>query len=213
MENTTFILILAGLLMGGVCGSLLSYLDRCTSPSGTCLLAGRPRRGGVLGAAAGMIFVLSVISPLLAGGGDRTQTPDPNKGIQAAGVATPTPPVSGGNKTAYNIVPITSEEEFGQLVLRSHHPVLVDFYSDNCAPCRVLSPTIERLAKEYQGRATVYMINIDTLPALVQRYHIEAVPTAIFFDAGREAKRVIGLRDHRVYTEVLDKLIGGLKLI
>ncbi len=73
----------------------------------------------------------------------------------------------------------------------------------------MLAPTIEKLAKEYEGRALVYKVDVARLPQLANRYGIRGIPAVLFFHKGKEAERLIGLRPQREYTQVLDRLIGG----
>jgi thioredoxin 1 len=184
MEEITFIQIVAGLLLGGACGVLLSSLGRCVSASGSCLFTGNPRRGGLLGAATGavMAFVLA-FAP--AG----SQAADP------------------GNESSYRVVPITTENDFSQLVLHARRPVVVNFYSDSCPPCQQLLPTIEKIAQDYQNRVVIYNVRIEDLPSLVVLYRIRAVPTAMFFRDGREAERVIGAQERNEYIRALERLL------
>jgi thioredoxin 1 len=187
METMTFLQIVAGLLLGGACGVLLSYLDRCASVSGNCLLAGKPGRGGLLGAATGAVMGVALVF----------SAPSSEAANQ----------VSQNHQSDLNVVPITTEDDFSQLVLRARRPVVVNFYSDSCPPCRELAPTIEKLAQDYQNRVIIYNVRIEDLPSLVVLYRLQAVPTTMFFRNGREAERVIGLREHDVYIRALDRLL------
>jgi thioredoxin 1 len=104
---------------------------------------------------------------------------------------------------------IASAESFDAQVLGAQQPVLVDFYSDSCGPCRMLAPTIQKLAEEYEGRAVVYKVSVDHLPQLANRYGIQGIPSVLFFRNGREVERLIGLRSQSQYTDVLDRLIDS----
>lgn len=104
---------------------------------------------------------------------------------------------------------IASAADFETQVLASEKPVLVDFYSTTCGPCRMLAPTISQLAEEYEGRAAVYKVNVDRLPQLAGRYGVQGVPSVLFFQNGTEVGRLVGLRTHSAYTDVLNRLIDS----
>jgi thioredoxin 1 len=103
---------------------------------------------------------------------------------------------------------IGSAEAFERIIQTANQPVLVDFYADWCGPCRMLAPTIEKLAKEYQGRVLVAKVNVDDLSAVAGRYGIQGIPAVLVFQNGKEAQRLVGLRPAGDYAKVLDKLLG-----
>ena len=74
-------------------------------------------------------------------------------------------------------------------------PVLVDFYADWCGPCNAMSPVIEELAKELEGKAKVGKINVDENSDIAVEYNVMSIPTLIVFKNGKEEKRLVGLRD------------------
>lgn len=82
--------------------------------------------------------------------------------------------------------------QFDEVVLQSEVPVLVDFYADWCGPCRALAPALNQLAQETPG-AKVVKINVDSNQELAVRYQVNAIPTLLVFNNGREAARHTGL--------------------
>ena len=84
------------------------------------------------------------------------------------------------------------EASFDEIVLSSKVPVLVDFWSPTCGPCRVVAPELAKVAKRKSGGLLVAKVNTHADPALAQRFDIEAVPTMILFRGGHEVKRVLG---------------------
>lgn len=82
-------------------------------------------------------------------------------------------------------VPVISEQNFEQEVLRSELPVLIDFYADWCGPCKTVSPEVEALSHELEGKAKFVKINIDQSKRLAQAMRIQAVPTLMVFYRGR----------------------------
>lgn len=81
---------------------------------------------------------------------------------------------------------------FNREVLQSELPVLVDFYSNNCPPCRALAPYLDEMARDFAGCAKIVKVNVDVDPGLAVKYGVSAVPTLIWFDGGRPVERTIG---------------------
>lgn len=104
---------------------------------------------------------------------------------------------------------LVTVEEFRTGVLEADRPVLVDFFATWCAPCKVLSPRIEALSREYQGRSLFYKVDVDRSGDLARRYEITAVPTVLVFVEGREVRRWRGLKDTSEYRAVLDAHLRG----
>lgn len=78
----------------------------------------------------------------------------------------------------------TGETGFENDVLRSEVPVVVDFYAEWCPPCKMLAPTLDRLAQKYDGRVKILKCDIDENPALAERYGIQSIPNLLFFKHG-----------------------------
>ena len=72
---------------------------------------------------------------------------------------------------------------------------LVDFYADWCGPCRMLTPILETVAKDMQGKVTVAKVDIDQNQRVAGTYQVTSVPTMILFKDGKEMNRLVGLRD------------------
>ena len=102
-----------------------------------------------------------------------------------------------------------SDTNFAEEVLQSDQPVLVDFWAAWCAPCRMIAPTIERVAGQYAGRARVLKVNVDENPVVAQRYGIKGIPTLILFNEGQEAERVVGVVGADALSRVIEKHIGA----
>ncbi len=103
----------------------------------------------------------------------------------------------------------TSDSSFEQDVLHATRPVLVDFWAAWCAPCRMLAPTVEAVAEQYAGSATVVKLNVDENPSISQRYGIKGIPTLILFKDGREEERVVGATSKEAISRMIDKHIGA----
>ena len=95
-----------------------------------------------------------------------------------------------------------AQEDFERTVLRSGVPVLVDFYADWCAPCRMVAPLVDEIAYQKIGRMLVVKVDTDHAPEVAMKYEIRSIPTLILFDGGEERERSIGFEPERVRSLV-----------
>jgi thioredoxin 1 len=85
-----------------------------------------------------------------------------------------------------------SDQNFAETVLLSPLPTLVNFYSPNCGPCRLLSPVIRQIAKDWEGRLQVGTLNVEANQYIPSLYHIGGTPTLVLFQGAKEAGRLEG---------------------
>lgn len=97
-----------------------------------------------------------------------------------------------------------TDQNFESEVLKSGQPVLVDFWAEWCMPCRMLTPTIEKLARDYVGKVKVGKLDTDANRDVAVKYSINAIPTVILFKNGQVAQKFVGLRQERDFKEALD---------
>lgn len=90
------------------------------------------------------------------------------------------------------------QDDFDRTVLEAGVPVLVDFYADWCAPCKMVAPLMDELAHTHVGKLLVVKIDTDRAPEIAERYGIRSIPTLILFDSGEEAERSMGFEPERV---------------
>ena len=109
------------------------------------------------------------------------------------------------NETATRPVAVT-DASFAEQVLKSDKPVLVDFWAEWCAPCRMLGPVIETLAEEYDGRAVVAKVDIDANQSVAMQFGIRSIPTVMLFDKGQIVDTLVGVRPKGDYEASLDRV-------
>ena len=78
--------------------------------------------------------------------------------------------------------------------------VLVDFWADWCGPCKMLGPVIDNLAVEFEGRAKVAKVNVDSEKELARRFKVMSIPTVVIFNDGAEVKRIVGVKEKGEYA-------------
>ncbi len=100
-----------------------------------------------------------------------------------------------------------NNRNFQEEVLESTIPVLVDFWASWCMPCRMLAPTIEKLAKENQGKLKVCKLNTDENQNIAAQYGIQGIPTLIIFKEGKEVGRTVGVMSKEKLQEKLDPIL------
>jgi len=96
---------------------------------------------------------------------------------------------------------------FKQEVLESTIPTLVDFWASWCMPCRMLAPTIVKLAEENQGKLKVCKLNTDENQNIAAQYGIQGIPTLIVFKEGKEVARTVGVMPKEKLQEKLNSIL------
>ncbi len=107
-------------------------------------------------------------------------------------------------KIPNNEVQNLKQTDFDREVLKAETPTVVDFYADWCGPCKIVSPIIESLSKEYAGKINFAKINTDDNQGLAIRYDIMSIPTVIVFKGGKEVDRIVGAVPAQVYRKRID---------
>ncbi|WEJ58484.1 thioredoxin [Devosia sp. FJ2-5-3] len=85
-----------------------------------------------------------------------------------------------------------SDANFGQEVLNSNVPVLVDFWAEWCGPCLAIAPVLDELSTELQGKVKIVKLNVDQNPSTTAQYGVRSIPTMILFKNGEAADMKIG---------------------
>src|SRR6266545_2327374 len=100
-----------------------------------------------------------------------------------------------------------SDSSFEKDVLQSEKPVLVDFWAEWCAPCRMIAPTVEAVAEQFDESASVVKLNVDNSPSTADKYGIKGIPTLILFSEGKEVERVVGATSKESISRIIEKYI------
>ncbi|MDR2847915.1 MAG: thioredoxin [Bacteroidales bacterium] len=102
---------------------------------------------------------------------------------------------------------VITESNFEELVLKSDKPVLVDFWAAWCGPCRAVSPLVDQLATEYEGKALIGKVDVDTDGELAQQFGILSIPSLLYFKEGKLVDKQVGSTTKEVLAGKLDALL------
>ena len=103
--------------------------------------------------------------------------------------------------------PAITADNFEAEVLKADIPVIVDFWAEWCGPCKMLAPTVDTIAGEYEGKVKVFKLDVQTEAALASKYGVSSIPTLLFFKGGEVADRIVGLRPKNDITSRIDPLL------
>ena len=104
---------------------------------------------------------------------------------------------------------VFTDADFKKEVLESKIPVVVDFWAPWCGPCRIVSPTIDELAKEYEGKVKVGKVNVDENPRTAGMFGVMSIPSVIFFKNGKPVKTMIGAQGKDNYKQAIDEVLAS----
>jgi thioredoxin 1 len=97
--------------------------------------------------------------------------------------------------------------EFDEKVLKSTVPVLVDFWAEWCGPCKAIGPSVEQLASEYSGKASVYKVDVDSEGELASQYGVMSIPALLVFKGGKVVDQMVGAAPKAQIAALLDRAL------
>lgn len=101
---------------------------------------------------------------------------------------------------------VTNQEDARSIMSSSDVPVVVDFFAEWCGPCKMLSPVLESMVPEYDGKVKIIKVDIDQSQELSQEYGVTSVPTIAFIKGGQEVDRVVGFQSKDALAAKFDAL-------
>ena len=103
---------------------------------------------------------------------------------------------------------IVTDDTFEDEVIKADTPVLVDFWADWCAPCKMIAPIVEQLADEYDGSVRFAKLDVDANPKTPMTYGIRGIPTLLIFDDGKPVDQIVGALPKSVLKKRIDEAIA-----
>ena len=100
-----------------------------------------------------------------------------------------------------------NDANFEELVLKSDKPVLVDFWAEWCGPCRVIAPVVEELSQEYDGKAVITKVDVDSNPETAVKFGIRNIPTILFIKNGEVVDKQVGAAPKATLAAKIDALL------
>jgi thioredoxin 1 len=100
-----------------------------------------------------------------------------------------------------------TDANFDELVKKSDKPVLVDFWAEWCGPCKMIGPLVEELSQEYDGKALIGKLDVDSNPNVSMEFGIRSIPTLLFFKNGQVVDKQVGVVPKNVLSQKLNALL------
>jgi thioredoxin 1 len=99
-----------------------------------------------------------------------------------------------------------TDSNYEEIVGKSDKPVLLDLWAEWCGPCRMITPVINELFTEYEGRAIIGKVNVDNNPAITEKFSVRNIPTILFIKNGKVVDKQVGVAPKTVLENKLKAL-------
>ena len=110
-------------------------------------------------------------------------------------------------KELEKVIPLNATQ-WGEKVLNSDIPILVDFWAEWCGPCRMVGPIVEQLAQSLDGKVKVSKLNVDQNQEIAMKYNVQSIPSLILFKNGKEIARTVGLSPKEKYEKFVNNALN-----
>ncbi|MBL8050061.1 MAG: thioredoxin [Anaerolineales bacterium] len=100
-----------------------------------------------------------------------------------------------------------SDDVFEKVVMQSEVPVIVDFWAPWCNPCKMIAPTLDKLAKEMEGKILIAKVNTDDHAEWMQKFGIQGIPTLLFVSGGKVVHRQVGALPEKMLRDVVSQFM------
>ncbi|MEA3337724.1 MAG: thioredoxin [Chloroflexota bacterium] len=100
-----------------------------------------------------------------------------------------------------------TDADFDEIILQADVPAVVDLWAEWCGPCHMITPSVEEMASEYEGKAIIAKMNVDENPGTPPKLGIMGIPTLIYFKDGKEVDRQVGVAGYAQLAGKLENLL------
>ena len=105
-----------------------------------------------------------------------------------------------------------TDANFKTEVLDSEKLSVIDFWAEWCGPCRMIGPHIEEMAKEYDGKALIAKVNVDSNPEISMKYNVRSIPTVLYLKNGEIVDKQVGATSKKVLSDKLDAILAWYRI-
>jgi len=106
------------------------------------------------------------------------------------------------------VTQVSDEKSWQVDVVNSDIPVLVDFWAEWCGPCRMVSPVVEELAKDYEGKVKFVKVNVDEANEIASKFNVFSIPTLIMLNKGEIISQQVGAASKESYKSMIDRALA-----
>jgi len=112
------------------------------------------------------------------------------------------------NNSTMTVTQVSDAKSWEVDVVNSDIPVFVDFWAEWCGPCRMVSPVVEELANDYEGKVKFVKVNVDEANELASKYNVFSIPTLIILNKGEIVSQQVGAASKESYKSMIDRALA-----